>query len=236
MSGTCRVGAKLPSDIRDYVQRTLAQNVPEKIEVQLEKRTYLISFHPLPEEECVNIYGFDISDQNKTEEPLREAYEQIQVQSEKLHVLNEESLTQSREIHEPTLLLHDNETGFRTLAENSPDLITRFDRQNYCIYANPAAIRFYDIPAIAKFYGLSVDELISKTNFKVQIDPEMMTLSENQLANIFATGKPEAMEFHYISPQGKEYYFDTKIVPEFFNDEITSVLVISRDITAIKEY
>ncbi len=106
------------------------------------------------------------------------AYEQIQVQSEELHVSNEESLAQSSELHEPNRLLHDNETGFRTLAENSPDLITLFDRQNYCIYANPAAVKFYDIPAIAKFYGHSVDELIGKTNSKVQIDPEMVTLSE----------------------------------------------------------
>ena len=35
------------------------------------KRIYLIAFHPLPEEECVNIYGFDISDQKELEEKLR---------------------------------------------------------------------------------------------------------------------------------------------------------------------
>ncbi|HET8686662.1 MAG TPA: PAS domain S-box protein, partial [Methanosarcina sp.] len=37
------------------------------------KRVYLIAFHPLPEEECVNIYGFDISDQKELEEQLRES-------------------------------------------------------------------------------------------------------------------------------------------------------------------
>jgi PAS domain S-box-containing protein len=96
-------------------------------------------------------------------------------------------------------------------------------------------MKFYDLPAIAEFYGLSVDELISKTNFKVQISHEMVILSEKQRANVFAKGKPEAMEFRYVSPHGKEYYLDTKIVPEFINGEITSVLVISRDITALKE-
>ena len=77
-----QIGAKLPSDIRDYVQRTLAQNVPEKIEVHVEKRTYSVAFHPLPEEECVNIYGFDISYQKETEARLREANEKTQEQSE----------------------------------------------------------------------------------------------------------------------------------------------------------
>ena len=35
------------------------------------KRVYLVTFHPFPEEECVNIYGFDISDQKELEEKLR---------------------------------------------------------------------------------------------------------------------------------------------------------------------
>jgi len=69
------VGAKLPSDIRDFVQRALVQNISEKIEVQVEKRTYLIAFHPLPEEKCVNIYGFDISECKELEGKLRKSEE-----------------------------------------------------------------------------------------------------------------------------------------------------------------
>ncbi len=55
------------------------------------------------------------------------------------------------------------------------------------------------------------------------------------MANVFTTSKLEAMESHYISPQGKKYYFDIKIVPELIDGKVISVLVISRDITAIKE-
>jgi PAS domain S-box-containing protein len=43
------------------------------------------------------------------------------------------------------------------------------------------------------------------------------------------------MEFQYISPQGKKYWFDTRVVPEFVTAKVTSVLAISRDITSIKE-
>ena len=43
------------------------------------------------------------------------------------------------------------------------------------------------------------------------------------------------MEFQYISPQGKEYYFDTRIVPEFIDGKVGSVLAISRDITDAKK-
>ena len=42
-------------------------------------------------------------------------------------------------------------------------------------------------------------------------------------------------KFEYKSPQGKEYYFNTRIVPEFVDGEVASVLAISRDITDIKE-
>jgi PAS domain S-box-containing protein len=67
------VGGKLPSCIRDFVQRVISRNSPEKMEVKVGKRVYLIAFHPLPEEERVNIYGFDISDQKELEEKLRES-------------------------------------------------------------------------------------------------------------------------------------------------------------------
>jgi len=121
------------------------------------------------------------------------------------------------------------------MAENSPDLIARFDRQNHCLYANPAITLFYDIPLIATFYGLSAKEFASKNNLEVHIEPEMMKLSEKQRDNVFSTGKPEAMEFHYTSPQGQEYYFDTKVVPEFIGGKVVSVLVLSRDITNLKK-
>ena len=67
------VGEKLPSSIRDLVQRVISRNSPEKMEVKVGKRVYLVVFHPLPEEECVNIYGFDISDQKELEEKVQES-------------------------------------------------------------------------------------------------------------------------------------------------------------------
>jgi PAS domain-containing protein len=69
------VGEKLPSYIKDIVQKIISRNIQEKTEVKVGKRIYLVTFHPLPEEECVNIYGFDISDQKEIEEKLRESEE-----------------------------------------------------------------------------------------------------------------------------------------------------------------
>ena len=66
-----RVGEKLPPHIGDFVQRALSLNNPEKMEVKVGKRVYLIVFHPFSEEKCVSISGFDISDQKEFEDKLR---------------------------------------------------------------------------------------------------------------------------------------------------------------------
>jgi ligand-binding sensor protein len=67
-----KVGEKLPLSIVDLVQRVISRNSPEKLEIKVGKRVYFVVFHPLPEQECVDIYGFDISDRKKFEENLRE--------------------------------------------------------------------------------------------------------------------------------------------------------------------
>jgi hypothetical protein len=52
------IGRKLPSSISDFVRRVISWNSPEKMEVKVEKRVYLVVFHPIPEQESVSISGF----------------------------------------------------------------------------------------------------------------------------------------------------------------------------------
>lgn len=65
------VGEKLPLSVGDLVERVISSNSPEKMEVKVGKRAYLIVFHPLPKQKSVNISGFDVSDQREVEERLR---------------------------------------------------------------------------------------------------------------------------------------------------------------------
>ena len=171
-------------------------------------------------------FNLDITERKQADEKLLKAYEQIRIQSEDLQVFNEELQVQSEELQETNQALHESEKRFRTLAENSPDMIIRFDRQNRHTYANPAA---------AKVYGLSQEEIVGKTYGELRRDPEQVRFWETYYEIVFATGKPETMEFQYTSPTGKEYYFSTSIVPEFVDGKVTSILTISHDITDIKE-
>lgn len=67
-----KIGEKLPSSIEDLVLKTISRNSPETKDVRVGKRVYRINIHPLPEEECINIYGFDISNHASLEEKLLE--------------------------------------------------------------------------------------------------------------------------------------------------------------------
>jgi PAS domain S-box-containing protein len=122
--------------------------------------------------------------------------------------------------------LQESEIRFRALAENSPDIVTRFDRQHRHIYANPAAVESYDI---------SLEKIIGKTQVELGRDPKKAKFWDEHLENTFFKEKTETLEYEYISLQDKKYYFNTIIVPEFADGKIISVLAISRDITDIKE-
>ena len=62
---------RLPQALRHSVLRVLAQKSPEYLELTAGKRIYSAKLSPLPEEGCVNIYGFDISRRVEAEEKLR---------------------------------------------------------------------------------------------------------------------------------------------------------------------
>jgi len=141
-----------------------------------------------------------------------------------MQALQRKKAEQERKQAEEALKARENE--FRTLAENSPDMIARFDREGRHIYANPA---------YSESYNRSPEEIIGKTLNDLGIGPQMVGFWGEHYEKVFITGKPKTMEFLSISPQGKEHCFNTRIVPEFVNNQVNSVLAISRDITDIKE-
>ncbi len=49
----------------------------------------------------------------------------------------------------------------------------------------------------------------------------MAKFSERQHEKVLTTGKNKIMELHHISPKGKDYYFNTQIVPEFVDGKVT---------------
>lgn len=114
------------------------------------------------------------------------------------------------------------EREFRTLAENSLDLIARFDRELRHQYVNPA----YE-----KVTGIPRDQFAGKSRGEVGLPDEETVRWESHLRGVFRTGNSATMEFQHSGPNGTSY-FESLLVPETdMLGQVQSVLVVSRDIT-----
>ncbi len=115
---------------------------------------------------------------------------------------------------------------FQALVENTPDMITRHDRELRYTYINPAIERNLGIPA---------DVYIGKTPEEFGFSPELILIWKPSLSKVFATGKTDLHEYH-LSIAGERKFYQAYVVPEFAADgSVESVLTISRDITEIRK-
>jgi PAS domain S-box-containing protein len=122
--------------------------------------------------------------------------------------------------------LRQRETEFRTLVENSPDIIARLDSQLRHLYINPA---------VEKVLGVSRGSIIGKTYRELDLREDLLALMEESGKSVFATAQEEIVEFSLTTPKGERYY-RMRIVPELAADgTVSSILTISPDITTIKQ-
>ncbi len=118
----------------------------------------------------------------------------------------------------------DSEQSFRSLAENSPDIITRHGIDFRYLYANAR---------IENVTGLKAEEFIGKTYRELCMPESLCVFFDTQLAHVFAT--KAAHEVTFAMPDGKRH-IQSRLVPEFDSSgTVVSVLVLSTDITALKE-
>lgn len=133
-----------------------------------------------------------------------------------------------REQNDHTLRMREQE--FRTLAENSPDNISRFDIHCRQIYLNPA---------MEKTFGLDPAWLLGKTPIEQatgDMPRDLGALYEQSIRQVIETGEPGELEMIMPNPAGGLETHLIRIVAER-NAEgvIIGALAIGRDITAIKQ-
>ena len=117
------------------------------------------------------------------------------------------------------------ETKYRTLAENSPDIIARFDRNLCYLYVNSA---------IQKATGISPKVFVGKNNQEIGLPQEITETWNEAVRNVFQTGKVENGELKFPSRNGFRIY-QYVIVPEFsVNGAVETVLALLKDVTESK--
>jgi two-component system, cell cycle sensor histidine kinase and response regulator CckA len=125
-----------------------------------------------------------------------------------------------------TVALQQNERDLRSLTDNAPDIITRFDRDLRHIFINRA---------IEKATGLPPEIFLGKTNRDLGMPSAQVDQWDAVLLSVFHNGQQELIEFEFSSPNGKRFY-QSQYVPEFAADgSVETVLAITRDVTDQKQ-
>lgn len=120
--------------------------------------------------------------------------------------------------------LKEAESQWRTLVENSPDCITRYDNSGRILYLNPS---------VCRWLGVSLDAVAGKASAEVLADAPAFDRFAACVRETVASGLPSEREFHFES-RGQWHLI--RFVPECDGEgRVMSVLAVGRDITWLKE-
>ena len=131
-----------------------------------------------------------------------------------------QTITDISELKSIITKLHASEEKFRSMVENSDDMVMRFDRSYRHLYANPICEKYLGIPA-HKLIGKNHEELgYTKTEYEYW---------DSKIEEVFKTGK---MSSEVSDISAGNYCFHWDLIPEFdANGHVVSVLSITRDIS-----
>ena len=134
--------------------------------------------------------------------------------------VNERSSYERNQETLETLQYHDDQ--FRVLAEQSPDLILRFDRAGRILYANSK---------IEGATGFSPEALVGKTWAEKGMKPQCVAFWESIVEKTFATRLEQEEEYLCDLPDGAKTFQIRTAVELVECHEPQSVIAVARDIT-----
>lgn len=117
------------------------------------------------------------------------------------------------------------EGRLRTLVENLPDVIARFDPQLRHLYVSPS---------LQGMTGTLLADYVGRTNAELGMPASLVAPWEQALREVFATGKAREVELTVPEADGFRH-FDCRILPEADASGIVrSVLSVGRDVTELR--
>jgi PAS domain S-box-containing protein len=119
--------------------------------------------------------------------------------------------------------LKQSEAEWRSLAENSPDIVAKFDTQYRLLYINKA---------VENFMETNAERLLGKSVLELKLPEELIRLFQEELRFVFENGKPRRVEF--MLPNGE--FVDWQLAPVFDEQgKVLSVVSNARDLTDLKK-
>jgi PAS domain S-box-containing protein len=110
----------------------------------------------------------------------------------------------------------------RTLLQNIPDVVSRFDRNLRYLYISPQAERLMGIPS---------SQYVGKTFAEMGLPPQLVEYFDKVGREILETGRPATIEFTRETAVGTRHFVGTG-VPELTREgRVESVLTLTRDVT-----
>jgi PAS domain S-box-containing protein len=121
--------------------------------------------------------------------------------------------------------VRESELEFRTLAENLPDIVARFDREHRHLYINPR---------VKASLGLSPGDLIGRTNRELGMAAPLVDAWEEAADRVFHSGQPATVEGVYRRAEGASH-LQSLLIPEFdAAGKVRTVVGVTRDITELR--
>jgi diguanylate cyclase (GGDEF)-like protein/PAS domain S-box-containing protein len=141
---------------------------------------------------------------------------------QKIQKINEINASLEQTVIERTAELVTREQQSRTLIENSPDTIARYDRELRRTYANPA---------FCASAGRSLSELLGKQPSEVPGGANAL-MYQKKIGETIASGKSGQFELRWLSKDGQEQCSHIRLTPEIDRSgEVNSVLAVGRDLS-----
>jgi PAS domain S-box-containing protein len=114
------------------------------------------------------------------------------------------------------------ERQLHTLAENTPDILTRFDQRLRHVYVNQAATQATGLPS---------QQFLGRTHREIGIPSELCDQWETALRATFADGQRRRLAYSYPAGDGAHHY-DALLVPEIGEGgAIETVMSVAHDAT-----